>query len=82
MDSHLEIHVTHSTPLAVTIHKLQTTFTALVLPEIIVSDNGTSFTSQEFQILLKLNGIQHVRMSPYRLSSNGLAEWYVYRSKL
>ena len=66
VDSHskwLEVHVTHSASSAVTIEKLQTTFAALGLPEIIVSDNGTSFTSQEFQTFLKQNGIQHVRTS-------------------
>ena len=66
---------------AVTIEKLQTTFAALGLPEIIVSDNGTSFTSQEFQTFLKQNGIQHVRTSAYHPSSNGLAERYVQTVK-
>ena len=51
------------------------------LPEIIVSDNGTSFTSQEFQTFLRQNGIQHVRMSAYHPSSNGLAERYVQTVK-
>ena len=84
VDSHskwLEVHVTHSASSAVTIEKLQTTFAALGLPEIIVSDNGTSFTSQEFQTFLKQNGIQHVRTSAYHPSSNGLAERYVQTVK-
>ena len=84
VDSHskwLEVHVTHSASSAVTIEKLQTTFAALGLPEIIVSDNGTSFTSQEFQTFLKQNGIQQVRTSAYHPSSNGLAERYVQTVK-
>ena len=84
VDSHskwLEVHVTHSASSAVTIEKLQTTFAALGLPKIIVSDNGTSFTSQEFQTFLKQNGIQHVRTSAYHPSSNGLAERYVQTVK-
>ena len=85
VDSHskwLEVHVTHLASSAVTIEKLQITFAALGLPEIIVSDNGISFTSQEFQTFLKQNGIQHVKTSSaYHPSSNGLTERYVQTVK-
>ena len=77
----LEVHVTHSASSAITIEKLQITFTALGLPQTVVTDNGTCFTSQEFQVFLKQNGIQHVRMSAYHQSSNGLAERYVQTAK-
>ena len=43
-------------------------------PEIVVLDNGQSFTSQEFADFIIVNGISHVRASLYHLSSNGLAE--------
>jgi len=84
VDSHskwLEVHVTHSASSAVTIEKLQTTFAALGLPETIVSDNGTCFSSQEFQTFVKQNGIQHIRTTAYHPSSNGLAERYVQTVK-
>jgi len=84
VDSHskwLEVGVTHSASSAVIIVKLQTTFTALGLPEMIVSDNRTCFSSQEFQTFVKQNGIQHIRMSAYHPSSNGLAERYVQTVK-
>ncbi|XP_023192425.1 uncharacterized protein K02A2.6-like [Xiphophorus maculatus] len=44
------------------------------LPQMLVSDNGTWFTSQEFEMFLKRNGIQHVTSAPFHPASNGLAE--------
>ena len=44
------------------------------IPETIVSDNGTQFSSSEFQQFCQASGIHHIRVSPYRPSSNGLAE--------
>ena len=46
----------------------------LGLPETVVSDNRSAFTSHEFQEFMKQNGITHVKTSPYHPSSNGLAE--------
>ena len=73
----LDVHVTNSVSSAITIDKLQTTFAALGLPEMIVFDNGTCFSSHEFQTFVKQNGIQHVRTAAYHPSPNGLAERYV-----
>ena len=63
-----------STPATATINKLRTTFSIHGLPQTIVSDNGSAFTSAEFQEFLRQNGIEHVRSPPYHPSSNGLAE--------
>ena len=70
----LEIHITTASTAAVTIQKLQQTFAELGLPETLVSDNDTAFTSLEFQEFMKLNGITHLRTALYHPASNGLAE--------
>ena len=83
IDAHskwLDIHVTTSTT-AITIEKLQQTFAIFGLPETVITDNGPAFTSQEFDRFMKVNGISHVRTSPYHPSSNGLAERVVQTFK-
>ena len=44
------------------------------LPEKLVSDNGSCFTSEEFEQFLNKNGIKHVKTAPYHPASNGLTE--------
>ena len=44
------------------------------LPETVVTDNGSTFTSHEFAEFMRENGIAHVRTSSYHPSSTGLAE--------
>ena len=53
---------------------LRNLFATHGLPEMVVSDNGSAFTSAEFQTFVKRNGIRHVRSAPYHPSSNGQAE--------
>ena len=50
-----------------------TIFASHGLPEIFVSDNGTAFTSSEFGIFLRQNGIRHITSTPYYPATNGLA---------
>ena len=57
-----------------TIQKLQHMFATHGIPDTIVSDNGSVFTSKEFQQFMQLNGIKHVTTTPYHPASNGLAE--------
>ncbi|XP_059052566.1 uncharacterized protein K02A2.6-like [Achroia grisella] len=54
--------------------ELDTIFTSLGLPQIIVSDNGPQFTSQEFHEYCRYNAIRHVKSSPYHPRTNRLAE--------
>lgn len=63
-----ETHIVSSTSTEATIAVLRTVF---ALPDTVVSDNGSGFTSSDF---LASNGIRHTRTSPYHPSSNGLAE--------
>ena len=57
-----------------TITVLRNLFAAHGIPELIFSDNGTSFTSEEFGTFCKRNGIRHKTSAPYYPASNGLAE--------
>ena len=57
-----------------TIQRLTQLFAQIGIPETIVSDNGTQFSSSEFQEFCQASGIHHIRVSPYHSSSNGLAE--------
>jgi len=56
------------------IAKLHTTFATHGLPRVIVTDNGSNFTSGEFADFMSQNGIKHIRSAPFHPSSNGLAE--------
>ena len=57
-----------------TISALRTLMATHGLVDVIVSDNGTVFTSREFDTFLKSNGIRHLRTPPYSPCSNGLCE--------
>lgn len=50
-------------------------------PNVMVSDNGPQFTSEEFKRFTHTNGIKHVTSAPCHPSSNGLAERFVQSFK-
>ncbi len=77
IDSHskwMDVYPVNSATSATTIECLRTSFSNHGLPELLVSDNGTCFTSTEFKDFLRKNGIRHVTSAPYHAASNGLAE--------
>ncbi|XP_054875417.1 uncharacterized protein K02A2.6-like [Amphiprion ocellaris] len=77
VDAHskwLDVYPTKTCTSQVTIEKLRQSFSIFGIPKILVSDNGTCFTSTEFQDFVKKNGIHHVRSAPFHPSTNGLAE--------
>ena len=57
-----------------TIVELKEIFANHGLPDQIVSDNGPSFTANEFKMFCATNGIEHITTSPYHPAGNGLAE--------
>ena len=59
---------------AKTIEKLRIVFATQGIPQKVVTDNGTSFTSHEFKEFMSKNGIIHITSAPYHPSTNGLAE--------
>ena len=70
----VDIHMMKTSTSTATINKLRETFAIHGLPDILVSDNGTCFTSDEFKSYMKRNGIKMLQSAPYHPSSNGLAE--------
>ena len=70
----MDVQVVNSATSYATIEHLQTLFSTHGIPEVIVSDNGTPFTSAEFSEFVTKNSILHVKTSPYHPSSSELAE--------
>ena len=72
-----EVFEMSSTTTSKTIETLRQLFAAYGLPHQLVSDNGPQFTSDEFAVFLRRNGVKHTRCTPYHPSSNGEAERFV-----
>jgi transposase InsO family protein len=60
-----------------TIQALRKLFSYFGLPEHIVTDNGSQYTSAEFKKFLEKNDILHTTTAPGHPATNGLAERYV-----
>ena len=77
VDAHskwLDVHLMQSITSSNTIEKLRMVFATHGIPRKVVTDNGYTFTSEEFRAFISDNGIAHVTTAPYLASSNGLAE--------
>ncbi|GFR06289.1 transposon Tf2-9 polyprotein [Trichonephila clavata] len=60
-----------------TIECLRDSFAIFGLPRVLYSDNGSQFTSYEFQRFTQSNGVKHKTSAPFKPSSNGQAERFV-----
>lgn len=84
VDAHskwIEACVMPSITAAKTIEQLRIIFATHGLPRMVVTDNGPSYTSEEFASFLSYNGIVHVTSAPYHPPSNSLAEQAVQTLK-
>ena len=70
----LDAHIMSSITSARTIETLRSVFATHGLLRVIVTDNSSSFTSEEFKTFVCKNGIKHVTSAPYHPSTNGQAE--------
>ena len=77
MDTHLkwmEVKMVKNATSSTTITALRSIFATHGIPEFLVSDNGSVFTSMEFKNFTQNNGICHTTSAPYYPATNGLAE--------
>lgn len=84
VDAHskwLEVKIVPNTSSKVVIDFLQQLFSQYGFPKVLVSDNGTAFTSGEFADYLNMYDIMHKTCAPFHAASNGQAERYVYTLK-
>lgn len=77
----LEVKLVASTSSQAAIKELKYMFANYGLPQVLVTDNGTAFTSAEFGKFMDKNGIRHVETPPYHPASNGQIERYVQEVK-
>ena len=66
-----------STTASSTIDVLRHLFSRYGLPEQLVSDNGPQFSSDQFELFMRQNGIKHYRSAPYHPATNGAVERFV-----
>ncbi|XP_062538134.1 uncharacterized protein K02A2.6-like [Armigeres subalbatus] len=72
-----EIRIVRSPTTSAVTEFLDELFARFGVPNVIVTDNGTQFSSEQFAVLCRKNGIQHFRTSPYHPQSNGQSERFV-----
>ena len=66
-----------STTASSTIDVIRHLFSRYGLPEQLVSVNGPQFSSDEFELFMRQNGIKHYRSAPYHPATNGAVKRFV-----
>lgn len=74
LTKYIECLIVKSTSSNETIEAMREIFSRNGIPDIVVSDNATSFTSQEFKDFLSNNSIIPINPPPYSPASNGQIE--------
>ena len=85
VDAHsrwMEVEIVNAASTQNTTEHLRSMFARFGLPKVMVTDNGSCFTSSDFAEFARRNQIRHLRTAPYHPSSNGLAERAVQTFKL
>jgi len=77
----VDVHQVRTTTAAATIAALRQTFKYVGLPQAIVTDNGTNFSSADFAKFLERNFIRHIRTPPGHHQSNGQVERVIQELK-
>lgn len=73
----VEVFKTKDMTTSFTIHKLRELISRFGLFDILVSDNGRQFTSDDFKAFIKSYGIKHILTAPGHPATNGQAENFV-----
>ena len=73
LSKRMEVDIMNAATAEGTIERLRRMFKVHGLPDTIVSDNRSTFTSREFKEFVPSNGIKHLTTAPYHTLSNGLA---------
>ena len=74
VDSHSKWIEAYPTDSATSSKVIELSRTLFGIPEVVVTDNGSCFVSEEFETYLSKNGVKHITSAPYHPSTNGLAE--------
>ena len=77
-----EVHVMNTITSSKTIGVLREIFSRTGIVKQIISDNGRTFTSEEFQTFCRNNGIIHKTSAPWHPATQGLVERFVQTFKL
>lgn len=74
LSKYIEVEIVPNVSVAETIDALRLIFSRNGLCDVVVSDNASCFTADEFKKFLQNNGITHITPPPYSPASNGQAE--------
>ena len=61
----IETYIMKNTSSTATIMKLRECFAQHGIPDVLVSDNASNFSSEEFQTFMRRNGIVHTFVAPF-----------------